>query len=168
MNNINLGTIKVLDKYGISHDNGTINFDKWAEKFDCTIIEKELRRGDTRAIVISLGYGSGWSTENNFEDEDFTAANAATNLIALEVLAKYGNGEQIDRQVFADYDELLEARGMAEELYHALSEEKRSKYINALGVDGLEVHWLDKDEKLIIHNNDGYEEIENLGYLNII
>lgn len=79
----NNAKLDIYNKYNVPHTNKRVDVDTWAKNFDAFIEDSEtrgkrLKRGEAVFVALSPGYGSGWSTWN-----DFTAVDPIINLMVL-------------------------------------------------------------------------------------
>lgn len=132
--------INILNTYSIPHVEGKIDLHKWADNYHTTIDEDRLRIGNDVIATYSPGYGSGWSTWN-----DFNAADPIINLMVLTL-----------KEAKADSQDM-------ENLYRAIRENfpQYSEYISPCDpVNDIKIVLIDKDSRFRVVRNDGYEHIE--------
>ena len=102
------------------------------------MVEKVIRDGMV-AVLVSPGYGAGWSTWNS-QHEEFMMFDASL------VKAKESN---------------LSKDEIAELLVTKFGEE----YICVLGWDDTEIEWVPVDTRISIHEYDGSEGIQYLDHI---
>ncbi len=97
--------------------------------------EKETPEGVEVAVLVSPGYGAGWST---WADDDYSEAVTFDRNIVKFVLDKN---------------------------FESLTEYMKSKYEHMYlgGMEDLRVHWVAKGEAFEITEHDGYESLTVIG-----
>lgn len=88
------------------------------------------------AVIVSRGFGAGWSTWNDYEKRDF--------FLFDPVLVNLVINEQ-DKKV------------LYEKIKQRVDEVYPDQYNCILGIDGLSIDWVDEKSRFIIHEYDGAE-----------
>lgn len=96
------------------------------------------------AVLYSPGHGAGWSTWHNIPD-----------LVFDPVVVKYVLARTLENK-----DEINKAiEKYAYDTYAKKVEGQEELYICTLGVDTLQIKWVDPGTEFIIQEYDGYEEV---------
>ena len=142
--------LEIYNKYNVPHINNRVDVDKWAKNFDAFIEDDEtrgqlLKQEEGVFVVLSPGYGAGWSTWN-----DFSAVDPIINLMVLTLKE----------------EDKVEVENV-KELYQALRADfpDYDDYI-CVGstLDNLEIKTISDKAKFRVLEYDGNEYIEHIGY----